>query len=327
MNAPGDCLTAGPSETLTNLAVIGLFYPSLPLPAYPPPTDLNDLPYRYFKLPQTGATIYPSLDDLLANQNGRVIPPGNHLFVSYLNGPMDTDQGGVYELRSGGWVKAEGGRQAIPTFQGLLFSSQPRNAFGWVLEQTESLSAPGADSAGTGKTYYRYDKVQVYDIQSAGGVDWLLIGPGEWLNYRSVARVDPRTTRPEGVTTDRWIEVSLAEQTLAVYQNDRLVFATLVSSGTGGWATHPGLFQIYKKLAVTPMSGFTEADRSDYYYLEDVPWTMYFDEDRALHGEYWHTKLGYPQSHGCVNLSVGDSHWLYNWASEGDYVYVFGALP
>ena len=71
------------------------------------------------------------------------------------------------------------------------------------------------------------------------------------------------------------------------------------------------------------MSGATTADRSDYYYLEDVPWTMYFDEKRALHGAYWHNGFGYARSHGCVNLSVGDSRWLYDWANLGDIVYVF----
>ena len=61
---------------------------------------------------------------------------------------------------------------------------------------------------------------------------------------------------------------------------------------------------------------------TDFYYLDNVPWTMYFDKARALHGAYWRTRFGYPQSHGCVNLSVGDAHWLYNWANEGDWVYV-----
>ena len=28
-------------------------------------------------------------------------------------------------------------------------------------------------------------------------------------------------------------------------------------------------------------------------------------------------------SHGCVNLSIGDSHWLYDWANVGDSVYVY----
>ncbi len=58
------------------------------------------------------------------------------------------------------------------------------------------------------------------------------------------------------------------------------------------------------------------------YYIEDVPWTMYFDGPRALHGAFWRTRFGYPQSHGCVNLSVGDAHWLFNWANVGDWVWV-----
>jgi len=50
---------------------------------------------------------------------------------------------------------------------------------------------------------------------------------------------------------------------------------------------------------------------------------MYYDDLRALHGAYWQTLLGYQRSHGCVNLSVADAHWLYDWANEGDYVYVW----
>ena len=71
------------------------------------------------------------------------------------------------------------------------------------------------------------------------------------------------------------------------------------------------------------MRGAFEADRSDAYYLEDVPWTMYYDKARALHGAYWHNGFGTPRSHGCVNMSVGDARWLYDWASEGDWVYVW----
>ncbi|HEX9011914.1 MAG TPA: L,D-transpeptidase, partial [Anaerolineaceae bacterium] len=87
--------------------------------------------------------------------------------------------------------------------------------------------------------------------------------------------------------------------------------------------TRPGLFHIYKRLELETMRGTFEADHSDFYYLEDVPWTMYFDEARSLHGAYWRTLYGYMASHGCVNLSPGDAHWLFNWAKEGDWVYVW----
>ena len=93
----------------------------------------------------------------------------------------------------------------------------------------------------------------------------------------------------------------------------------MIASGVEPFWTRPGSYQIYSKVESETMRN---NDPSDFYYLENVPWTMYFDGPRALHGAYWRTRFGYPQSHGCVNLSVGDAHWLYDWAQEGDWVFV-----
>lgn len=150
-----------------------------------------------------------------------------------------------------------------------------------------------------------------------------MVGPDEWVLGKYIARVIPNATPPVGVENERWIEVNLFEQTLAVYESRQLVFATIIASGTDPFWTRPGLFQIYEKLDKTDMRGSFEADRSDAYYLQDVPWTMYFDEARALHGAYWRAKMGFSQSHGCVNLTVGDAHWLFDWAQVGDWVYVW----
>lgn len=312
-----DCILSGPAEQISQAAGSGIPYPIIPLPAYPPSQDLNYVPYRYFKVTEIGAPLYPSLGDAIANNPSQHLAPGT-LYVSYID-----SADGFYQLRSGAWIPAEGARAAIPIFQGLLFSSTPRNSFGWVMGETRSRTAPGYNAPETGHTWYRYNLVQVYDIQEADNHSWLMIAPNEWLDQSQVARVDPRTTSPDGLPSARWIDVNLAEQTLAVYQDNRLIFATLISSGVDPFWTRPGIFQIYEKKDIETMSGATEADRSDYYYIEDVPWTMYFDEKRALHGEFWHTTLGYARSHGCVNLSVGDSRWVYDWALLGDYVHVY----
>ena len=83
----------------------------------------------------------------------------------------------------------------------------------------------------------------------------------------------------------------------------------------------PGLFQVYEKKESETMTG--ERNTPNFYHLENVPWTMYFDKARALHGAYWRARLGYPQSHGCVNLYPGDAHWLFNWAKVGTWVHVY----
>lgn len=321
--APDGCLPLGPSEYLAQIAATGIPYPILPLPAYKPLAELNDIPYHYFKVTDKGAALYASVEDAVNNQPSSQIAPGYELYVSYVG--VETDQNGTsyYRLRSGDLIGMDGGRQAVPTFQGLAFSSQPPRPFGWVMGETTPRTAPGLNNPESNHNFFRYNIVQIYDTKEASNLTWNLVGPSEWLDSRQVARVDPHTSPPKGVTGSRWIEINLFEQTLSVYDNDRLVFATLVSTGVAPFWTRPGIFHIYIKKPAETMSGATEADRSDYYYLEDVPWTMYFDEERALHGAYWHNRFGYQMSHGCVNLSVGDSHWLFNWADVGDTVYVY----
>jgi len=154
-------------------------------------------------------------------------------------------------------------------------------------------------------------------------IEWYLVGPDEWIEQRLIGRVIPDPIPPEGVTNGRWMEINLYEQTLSVYVNNQLVYATLIASGLDPFFTRPGLFSIYQKLETTPMMGAFDADRSDFYYLEDVPYTMYYDQLRALHGAYWRTAFGFPQSHGCINLAPADARWLYEWAVEGDWVYVW----
>jgi lipoprotein-anchoring transpeptidase ErfK/SrfK len=322
------CLPMGPSEYLARIAASGIPDPilPLPLPEYSPPTALNDTPYLYLKVINQGVPLYATLQDAIAKNSYSLLDPGKELFVSYLGGPVKTDQGGMYyQLRSGVWIPADGSRFGLfyPQFQGLEFSSQPHNAFGWVLGTIHSRTAPGLNSPETGKSLYRFEVVQIYATQQASNITWDLINPDEWVDARQIAKVTPETIAPTGVTGNRWIEVNLFEQTLSVYDRNQLVFATMTSTGVNGFWTRPGLFQIYEKKPTETMSGSTEADRSDYYYLQDVPWTMYFDDKRALHGAYWHNNFGYPMSHGCVNLSIGDAHWLYDWANVNDFVYVY----
>jgi lipoprotein-anchoring transpeptidase ErfK/SrfK len=190
-------------------------------------------------------------------------------------------------------------------------------------DQTQSKRTPGDEvNDYTGHVFKNYEPVPVYNVQRVQDTDWYLVGPDEWLPQRLVVRVIPNTTPPQGVTGDRWIEVNLLEQTLAVYDKRQLAFATVIATGAEPFWTKPGMFQIKQKLASTVMRGALDGG-GDAYYLEDVPWTMYYDGARALHGAYWRSKMGYPQSHGCVNMTVGDSRWLFDWAVEGDWVYVW----
>lgn len=312
---PDDCVPLGPSRYLSEMAKLGITIPQRPLPASKPDPNLSQLPYRYFKLENDYVPIYSSAGDKGSGVNQ--FPPG-FVYISYID---RAEVNGVYYLlENGGWIPGKGERIGeIPTFQGLVFYSTPRNSFGWPFEQIPVKSSPGYNAPDTGVWLNPFSTVQIYDTQNVDNADWNLIGPDQWVEARKVAQVVINTTPPEGVTANRWIDVNLAEQTVAVYDNRELVFATVIASGLEPFWTKPGVFQIFQKKETETMRN---NDPSDFYYLDNVPWTMYFDGARALHGAYWRTRFGYPQSHGCVNLSVGDSHWLFNWAVEGDWVYV-----
>jgi len=135
-------------------------------------------------------------------------------------------------------------------------------------------------------------------ISHRGGVDFesVDIGPGQ-----------------------RWIDVDLSEQRLVALEEREIVYSTFVSTGLSEWATVTGQFKVYHRLRYQDMNGY----RLGYdYYLEDVPHVQYFFDDYALHGAYWHNSFGRPMSHGCVNLSLVDAAWLYDWATYGTLVNV-----
>lgn len=330
---PGDCLPAGPSNYLTRWARLGISVPVTPLKYSPIDTSLSEIKVRYGEVHNLPAPVYGSMDDAIRGNKRQATYKldGYFVYISYTE-EQEVEGKRLYMIDQGAWMKAADVSRVgvIPRSQGVTFNQTPSTSFGWILTYfAQSPQINTKRTAGyeiddyTNHLLNLYDIVPVFGETRVGEENWYLIGPDEWVPAKYVARVVPNTTPPAGIPSDRWIEVNLLDQTLAVYDKQQLVFATMIASGADPFWTRPGIFQIYEKKDTTPMSGSFEANQSDAYYLEDVPWTMYFDKARALHGAYWRAKMGFPQSHGCVNLTVGDSHWLYNWAQLGDWVYVW----
>jgi len=319
----GSCLMYGPAQTAAEMEAAGFPYPPMDLPAAYPPAELGIMPVYVAKInlqEYEPAPVYGSFEDAVAGNNPvSQIAPGSLRYISYVN-RLDQDGNAFVQLATGGWLRAS--PAAYTDFQGLLFFANPKTDFGWIVDQTPSYQNPGFGAPITGKNYYREDVIQVFNSTEAEGVTWYQIAQDEWVNSLKARAISVKASPSEGVDTNRWIEIDLQQQILVVYEDGQLQFATLIASGLEPFYTQPGLFTIDEKKPLETMQGSFEADRSDFYYLEDVPWTMYFDQARALHAAYWRTFFGYPQSHGCVNLSPGDAKWLFEWAEEGDYVWV-----
>jgi lipoprotein-anchoring transpeptidase ErfK/SrfK len=135
----------------------------------------------------------------------------------------------------------------------------------------------------------------------------------EYIAPTAVAYVPPPVSSPgNGVA---WFDVDLSDQRMYAYEGDTLVRSFVVSTGTWQTPTITGKFKVWIKLRSAPMSG-------PGYYLPDVPYIMYFSGDYGIHGTYWHNNFGVPMSHGCVNLSISDAEWAYNFAVVGTVVNV-----
>lgn len=199
-------------------------------------------------------------------------------------------------------------------------------------------SAPAPDSnysaPATGDRYYvvkrgntlysiaRWYGTTVQALRAANGLRSNTIYVGQRLRIpgggsNSTPKPTPAPSAPEPAPSvgagEKWIDINLSQQRVTAYEGQTPVYSALASTGTWRTPTVVGTYYIYAKYRYTPMSG-------PGYYLPNVPHTMYFYRGYAIHGAYWHNNFGTPMSHGCVNLSLPDAAWFYNWAPLGTRV-------
>lgn len=252
--------------------------------------------------------------DVYDTPNGNVIRTIDAGF-NFITALEEVD--GWTKINTDEWVKTEnltnsGG--VVSRFTGLLLPEEDLPyTVAWTLVNLYPSKEPGGDPRESNGLHYRYTIVYIYDTVEVEGFRWYQIGENKWVHQFNVAKIQP-IEKPADVDTDRWISIDLYEQTLIAYEDDKPVFATLIATGLDRWPTREGVYNIYYRKPRKHMSGGNVGD--DYYFLEEVPWTMFFDEGRAIHGAYWHDAFGYRRSHGCVNLSITDAHWIYKWVAE-----------
>jgi hypothetical protein len=125
---------------------------------------------------------------------------------------------------------------------------------------------------------------------------------------------------PPGDTPRTWVDIDVRGGTLVAYEEDRPVFATLISPGRGGVpvpgvdplktaSTPTGTFRVDGKFRTATMVSSTDDD----IVHAEVQYVQNFHGPHALHGAYWHDAWGEPKSGGCVNLSPIDSKRMFDW--------------
>jgi len=145
-----------------------------------------------------------------------------------------------------------------------------------------------------------------------------LAGPRVWsalLQSASAGTVDPRPYDYAYVS-------KVLPENLTLYVNGTPQFTNIpVNTGVPGVDTPDGTYPVFEHVTASEMKG-TNLDGSTY---DDpaVPWASYFFNGDALHG-FVRNAYGYPQSNGCVEMSIANAGTLWPYTPIGTLVTVAG---
>ncbi len=330
------CPSHGPGTTAYRIASIRLpdALPELPAQELPVDEDddllphayahVNTLPLNIYRHPMEAAQGLPPVRTMLSGD----------WWVS-VEGLVEFEGQRWYRINEDEFVPADALGFASPSrFQGVYLREQPQHPFAWINRWTEPSVVPQGAVNGSAPTLQRYQRVTIFAEERRGSDQlWYLVGHDQWVEQSHVSRVDVDPPPPDVGLGEKWIEIDLFEQTIAAYKGTRMVYATMISGGRTATATPTGLYRVYYKLREGKMSNPDVEDGSAaWYYIEDVPWTLYFHQGYSIHAAFWHDAFGFLRSHGCVNLAPRDAEWFFHWAdpamSEGqDALHVGSSEP
>jgi len=116
-----------------------------------------------------------------------------------------------------------------------------------------------------------------------------------------------------------FVSVNESSQELNLWHNGNTVLTTPVNTGVAGAPTATGLYPVFEHIASGTMSG-TNPDGS-HYSDPGIPWISYFNGGDALHA-FTRAEYGFPQSLGCVEMSLGPAGQVWPYTPIGTLVQV-----
>lgn len=299
-------------------------------------SDLSTEPapaIEFARIEARGAVGYRSIESLAEQLPDAELQPG--FMIGFVE--QRTLQGEGYGRTTHGiWIAK---RDVVPLepsmFQGVqlqvepppepslstTLDESPQLPHGWVfVERATPRRTPNGPALATRPTRLAHLRVLKRLIHTDRHA-WYQTEVG-WLSDRDL-RVPNLVPPPSEIgATERWLDIDRRTQTLIAYSGRTPVFATLVSTGRGldqgPLATPAGLHRIWVKLASTDMDNLEQlsdptetSSPAEPYAVEAVPFVAFFLRGYGLHATYWHDAFGTPRSHGCVNLSIHDAAWIF----------------
>jgi lipoprotein-anchoring transpeptidase ErfK/SrfK len=137
--------------------------------------------------------------------------------------------------------------------------------------------------------------------------------------FRILTNDDVAPLSPDVDPNEKTVKVNITYETLSCYEGKREVYFCRVSSGFEDKFTPLGDHLTWRKLVSVHMAGGTVAAGYD---TPGISWTNLFaGEGVAVHSTFWHNDFGQKRSHGCVNCSPDDAHWIWRWTTPNVPLY------
>jgi lipoprotein-anchoring transpeptidase ErfK/SrfK len=122
-------------------------------------------------------------------------------------------------------------------------------------------------------------------------------------------------------SSEKHIEVDVSEQRLYAWERGVLRNSFLISSGLNN-ATPLGNHKVLAKIPKVHYAWNYGPDNPNNYDLGWIDYNLRIYPHIYIHYAPWHNNFGHKMSHGCVNVSLSNMKWIYNWADESIEVVV-----
>jgi hypothetical protein len=171
-----------------------------------------------------------------------------------------------------------------------------------------------------------YQKALLQDPAYRGALSFAeLDADRDGASELTTVAVLPTTIGPTDI--EKQIRVDLTDQRLYAYEHGRIAKTYFVSTGVVRHPTPEMKTNIRAKIAVKRYTWVYGSNNPDNYDLPNVKWNLQIADHIFIHSAYWHHNFGYRMSHGCINESIADAKWLYDWAGVGTTVQVAYSFP
>ncbi len=125
-----------------------------------------------------------------------------------------------------------------------------------------------------------------------------------------------------GPAGDKYILVDISEERMYIYRDGILANTFLTSTAKAPFQTPLGIHHILAKKPVVDYTWVYGVGDPRNYHLPNTPWNLMIEPHIYIHDAWWHNNFGHPMSHGCINLNLVNSKWVYDFADVGTPVEV-----